>query len=111
MMDQKNIIISGFSHAVRSGTFSKRNNGQLVEGTVATTIAHVAQTFRTNNQCDPRLDQEGKTCFILQEQVRRCSNLDGATIKQKALPLSVVRKILDLATTEKDHCEVEEYHL
>ena len=98
----KNVIMSGFAQAVRSGSFSKRNNGHLVEGTVATTIAHVAQTFRTNNQCDPRLDQDGKTCFILQEQLRGYKNLDGATIKQKALPLSVVRKILDLATTEKD---------
>ena len=94
--------MSGFAQAVRSGTFSKRHNGQLVEGTVSTTIAHVAQTFRTNNKCDPRLDQDGKTCFILQEQLRGYRNLDGATIKQKALPLSAIRKFLELATTEKD---------
>ena len=99
---QRNITISGFTQAVRSGTISKRHNGQLVEGTVSTTIAHVAQTFRTNNKCDPRLDQDGKTCFILQEQLRGYRNLDGATIKQKALPLSAIRKFLELATTEKD---------
>ena len=62
----------------------------------------MAQAFRTNNKCDPRLDQDGKTCFILQEQLRGYRNLDGATIKQKALPLSAIRKILELATTEKD---------
>ena len=35
---QRNMIISGFAQAVREGTFSKRNIGHLVEGTVATTI-------------------------------------------------------------------------
>ena len=51
------------AQAIRSGAFSKQNNGSLVEQTVSTTLAHMAQTFRTNNQCDPRLDQDSKTCF------------------------------------------------
>ena len=42
---QKNITISGFGQAVRSGTFSKRDNGLLVEGSVATTIVHATQAF------------------------------------------------------------------
>ena len=63
----KNIIMSGFSQALREGTFSKSNNTNLVEGTISTTLVHVAQAFKANNRKDPRLDNDGKTCFILQE--------------------------------------------
>ena len=66
----------------------------LVEGTVATTLTHVTQAFRSNNREDPRLDNDGKTCFILQEQYRGYSNQDKAIKKQKALPIMVLRKIL-----------------
>ena len=74
-----------------------------MEGTVATTIAHVAQTFRVNNRCDPRLDQDGKTNLTSQEQLRGYKNLDGAKLKQKALPLLAVRKMMELAITHKDY--------
>ena len=95
--------MSGFVEALRSGTFPKRNNTLLFEGTVATTIVHVAQTFRVNNtRCDRRLDQDGKTSAILQEQFRGYKKLDGSTLKQKALSISAVRKVMDVAITHKD---------
>ena len=46
---------------------------------------------------------DGKTNFILQEQLRGYKNLDGAKLKQKALPLSAVRKMMEMAVTHKDH--------
>ena len=61
----KNIIISGYAQSIREGTFSKGNHTNLVEGTVSNTLAHVAQDFRANNRKDPRLDNDGKICFIL----------------------------------------------
>ena len=73
-----------------------------MEGTVTTTLAHVAQIFRSNNRKDPRLDIDGKTSFILQEQYRGYSNLDGAQKKQKALPVMVLRKMLDMVMTPKE---------
>ena len=100
--EQRNTILSGFAHAVRIGTFSKGSGKQLVEGTVTTTVAHVAQAFRANNRKDPRLDFDGKTCFMLQEQYRGYRNTDGSKKKQKALPLSAIRKIMDTAVTHKD---------
>ena len=78
---QQIIFLSGFAKAVRTGTSSERRSGYLVEGSVATTTAHVAQIFRANNIKNPRLDQDGKTSFMLQEQFRGYRNLDGA--KQK----------------------------
>ena len=94
--------MSGFAEAIISGTFSRGYNKQLVEGTVATTITHVTQTFRANNRCDPRLDRDGKTSFILQEQLRGYKSLDGAKLKQKALALSAVRKMMEVSITNKD---------
>ena len=78
---RQNIIMSGFAEAVRSGVFFRGNNKELVEGIVTTTITHMAQTFRTNNRCDPRLDQDGTSSFILQEQYRGYSNQDKAKLK------------------------------
>ena len=72
-----------------------------MEGTVATTVAHVSQTFRVNNRKDPRLDNDGKTYFMLQKQYRGYRNTDGAKKKQKALPLSAIRKIKDMAYTQR----------
>ena len=99
---QQNIIMSTFAQAVREGSFSKRNSKNLVEGTVSTTLAHMAQTFRANNRHDPRLDNDGKTSYILQEQFRGYSNQDQAKQKQKALPIAVLRKMMELAFTEKE---------
>jgi hypothetical protein len=94
--------MSAFAQAIREGTFSSRNNQYLAEGTVSTTISYVAQAFRSNNRRDPRLDKDGKTCFLLQEQFRGYKNQDGSAKKQKALPMMVLRKMLDLAQSPKD---------
>ena len=45
------------------------------------------------------MDEDGKTCFLIQEQLRGYKNEDGKRKKQKALPLSVLRKMKNLAST------------
>ena len=94
--------MSGFAQAIREGTFSRKNHRELVEGTAVTTLAHVAQAFRSNNREDPRLDSDDKTCFILQEQYRGYSNQDKAIKKQKALPIMILRKMYELANSQKE---------
>jgi hypothetical protein len=97
---QKNIVMSAFAQAVRSSALSTRYNRHLVEGTVQATISYVAQAFGANDRPDPRLDSDGKICFLLKEQFRAYKNQDGSKKKQKALPMMVLRKILDLSETE-----------
>ena len=41
-------------------------------------------------------------CFLLTEQWRAYRNQDGSRRKQKALPLSVLRKMMEVSTTEWD---------
>ncbi len=91
-----------YPQAVRIGTFFKGNRTDLVEGTVATTVTHVAQTFRSNFRNDLRLDKDDKTYIMLQEQYRGYRNTDGSKKKQKALPLSAIRMIMETAVTHKD---------
>ena len=94
--------MSSFTQAVRQGTFSRKYNGYLVEGAAATTLAHVAQAFRSNNRKDPRLDSDGKICFILQEQYRGYTNQDKAVEKQKAIPIMVLKKMYDISNSHKE---------
>ena len=48
------------------------------------------------------MDIDGKICFILQEQFRGYRNQDGSRKKQKALPMSVLRKLLYISVTLRD---------
>ena len=102
----KNIVVSAFAQAIREAAFSSRNTANLVEGTVVSTVSYMAQAFRSNNRPDPRLDNDGKTCFILQEQFRGYKNTDGAVKKQRALPLSVLRKMMKLAVSDQEKASV-----
>ena len=98
----QNILASAFAQAVQEATFSPRNYKLLVEVTVVTTISYVAHAFRSNNWPDPRLDRDGKTCFLLQKEFRGYKNTNAKVKKQKALPLSVWRKLHNLAHSNKD---------
>jgi hypothetical protein len=73
-----------------------------VEGTVNATLSYVAQAFGSVNRPDPRLDADGRMCFLLQEQFRAYCNQDGSRQKQKALPMLVLRKMMDLAVSNRD---------
>ena len=89
--------MSKLTHAGRVDTFSRSKKTYTVEIIVSTTIVHVAQVFRANNTINPSLDNDGKTCFILQEYYRKYSNQDGTKRKHKALLQLTIRKIEDLA--------------
>jgi hypothetical protein len=99
---QRNIIIAAFAQAVREASFTRGPRAHLVEGTVNASLSYVAQAFRSNNRKDPRLDADGKMCFIIQEQLRAYRNQDGSRAKQKALPMKVLRKMYELAETPWD---------
>ena len=99
---QQNIIMSAFAQAVREAAFTRSNKDVLVEGTVSATLSYVAQAFRSDNRPDPRLDIDGKICFILQDQLRGYRNQDGRRRKQKALPMMVLRKMLQISVTERE---------
>ena len=66
-------------------------------------MSYVSQAFRANARNDPRLDIDGKTCFLLSEQYRGYKNLDKNRKKQKAIPLSVLRKMFEVSYNSWEH--------
>ena len=79
--------------------FIVKKCNSLVEGMYDATLLYVSQTFRSNNMPDPRLDQDIKTCTLLQEQLRGYKNQDSLKRKQKVLPLLLSRFIQERAST------------
>ena len=94
--------MSAFTQAMREATFTRRSKDEMVEGTVSATLSYVAQAFGSNNRPDPRLEADGKLLFILKEKFRGYHNQDGTKLKQKALPMMVLRKLLYLAVSERE---------
>jgi len=60
------------------------------------------QVMNQVNRPDPRLDSDARMCFILQEQFWAYRNQDGSRRKQKALPLIVLRKMMELSISGRD---------
>ena len=58
--------MSAFAQDMQEATFTTRKKDELVEGTVSDTLSYLDQTLDSNNRTDPRLEADGKTCFILQ---------------------------------------------
>ena len=98
----QNLLISAFAQVVREGSFSRRTNAALVEGTVRTTVDNVAQAFRAHHRSDPRLDPTGKTAFLLQQQFRGYRNTDRNAKQQKALPACVLRQLATRKTSAEN---------
>lgn len=70
---------------------------------IEATVSYGSQAFRANAWIDLVLDINGKTCFLLSEQYKFYKNLDGNGKKQKALPLSVLRKMYEVSHNKWEH--------
>ena len=74
----------------------------LVAATVRTTVDNVSQTFRDFAQPDPRLDEGGKTSRLLQQQYKGYKETDPNEKHEKAIPLSVLRRMHSQSLTDLD---------
>ena len=114
---QRNILISAFAQYLRDklfdsnahtqpattppATLCQTNEPTLRAGTINGALSDVAQSFRAANRPDPRLDDDLKSCFLLQQQSRGYSNLDPNTTQQKALPIAVLRYMRQHSSSHK----------
>ena len=92
----RQIICICFAQAVRNAEFNQRRIKVLAAGTVIDSLSYVAQAFRSVNRPDPTLDTDGARCFMLQQIYRGYKNIDPPK-QQKALPVSVLRKMHNVA--------------
>jgi hypothetical protein len=89
--------------AARSGRFSNSQLNTLAEDTVRGTISNVMQTFRSlGRQNDPTKDADNKLSILLLRQVQAFRNEDPKEKQEKALPFSVLNKLVKCQVTETD---------
>ena len=63
---------------------------------------NVAQTFRDNDELNPKLDRSGNTSSLLLRQLKGYTNLDGNEIQQKAIPPLLIRKLAENKSTDNN---------
>jgi len=95
----RTLLLSAFAQSMREASYSGNSYVTLAEGTVRSTVDYVAQTFRSNNQPDPRLDDGGKLNYLLQQQYKGYKNRDKNIKQQKALPACILRKMFANTST------------
>ena len=98
---QKTYILACFAQAVREATYSKRTKQTLVAETVRGTVDNVATTFRDYDREDPRLDKDGKTARILQQQYSGYRKEDPPERQQKAAPAALVEEVTKNKATNR----------
>jgi hypothetical protein len=95
-------MLGDIAMAVRSGRFSDKKIGTLVEGTVRGTISNVVQTFRSLGQQNPTKDADNELSILLSRQFRAFRNDDPKEEQQKALPFSMLDELAKRQVTKTD---------
>jgi len=62
----------------------------------------VAQTFRSHDRPDPRLDIDGEVAFLLRRQLKGYTNDDPAETPQQAISAEVLERLYHLSTLPLD---------
>ncbi len=88
-----------FAGRVHTGELASRGN-PVKSRTAEDYVRHVAQTFLNMGSQDPRLNSAFKIDFHLQRTLRAWSHTDPAPLRVKLLPVSVIRPIAVLATSD-----------
>ena len=92
---QRTYLLSAFAGACRRNLYGKRAKTHLRGSTVKSTITNVRSAFRTNLKPDPALDIDNNVSLFLSRQISGYIDGDPSVKQEKALPLSVFRKLLE----------------
>lgn len=87
-------IIGLFAQSLRSSTNGSTQGSMLMaEGSIQNSLSVLAQTFLENNVPDPRMDGNGKTTLSLKRLLASFKLFDANKHRQKAIPVSVIKKV------------------
>ena len=89
----KTKLLCCFAQSVRNLEHSSQTIRPLASSSVRTTVDDVAATFRDNQRQDPRLDKGRKPSRLLSRLYAGYTNQDPPTKPQKAMPISILRKL------------------
>ena len=96
------LMLGALAMPVRSGRFSDKKIGTLVEGTVRGTISNVVQTFQLLGQQNSTKDADNKLSILLSRQFRAFRNDNPKEEQQKALPFSMLNELAIHQVTKTD---------
>ena len=99
---QRTQLLSAFASSCRRNEHGKTKRYRLTGKTVKSTVTHVRSVFRTNLRPDPGLDPDQKMSLFLTRQIAGYTDADPLGKQQKALPLSVFRKLYENNFTPLD---------
>ena len=97
---KRQLVLVAFAQAVRKAEFSQGPKKILVAATVRDTIGYLSQTSNSVLRDNLRRDQDGSFSFLLEQTFKEYVNEDPGVKQQKAIPIIVLLKLLDLAHTE-----------
>ena len=95
-------LLSVFAQSIRNSDFSKHNDSPVAASTCRHTVDCVAQTFRNQQKDDPRFDSSGKLSRILSRQYASYKNAGPPTKQQKAVPVSLLKKVVEVRNTARN---------
>ncbi len=98
--EHRHIIIGAFAMAVREARFSRASHEQLAAGIVMDTMQYACATFQENGYQNPSINDDQQPAFILQQEFRSFKNTDPEEKHQKAIPMSVISKLIRQDSTE-----------
>jgi hypothetical protein len=87
--------------------FLRPSHVRLAKGSISGAISHVCQTFREHGQPNPSLDDNSKTGFLLQQELRAFKKADPAKKHQKAIPMLVISALAKQQLSELDQAIVQ----
>ncbi len=82
--------LGAFAMAMQEAYFSRSSHVELAKGSISSAISHVSQTFCEHGRPNPTLDNNRKTGFLLQRELRAFKKGDPAEKHEKAILMSVI---------------------
>jgi hypothetical protein len=93
--------------AMWEACFSRSSHVRLAKGSISSAISHACQTFCEHSLLNPSLDNDGKTGFLLQQELRAFKKADPAEKHQKAIPMLVILALAKQQLSELDQAIVQ----
>jgi hypothetical protein len=106
-MPRTNQILRTFAMAMREACFSRSSHVRLAHSLISGAISHVCQTFCEHGRPNPSLDDNGKTGFLLQLELRAFKKEDPDEKHQKAIPMSVISALAKQQISKLDQAIVQ----
>ncbi len=100
-------LLWAFAMAMWEAHFSRSSHVRLAKGSISSAISHVCQTFREHGQSNPSLDNNDKTGFLLQQELRASKKADPAEKHQKAIPVSAISALAKQQLSKLDQAIIQ----